>query len=338
MPRGVFIEAVAHELAPHSITSLEIESQIRETLERLSIPLGNLERLTGIRTRGFWDPGTQPSEVASSAGRSVIEKAGIDPARIGCVISTSVSKDYIEPAVACLVHRNLGLAPNCRSFDISNACLGFLDAIDVLGLMLEAGDIDYGLIVDGESAREPVEATLRRLSSPDTSLQDFMENFATLTIGSGAAAILLTSGERATTSHRVNGSFSLSRTEHAELCVAQRFEGKTDASAMLRAGVELAVEAWKLTSSELGRWSDEAIDLYLPHQVSVGHTRAIIGALGLSPEKVFMNVESLGNVGPASVVIALGMALDQERLRAGDHAALLGIGSGLTCTGLSISW
>ncbi|MFT4822777.1 MAG: 3-oxoacyl-[acyl-carrier-protein] synthase III, partial [Cryomorphaceae bacterium] len=155
MPTNVVIEAIAYELPPHIITSLSIEEQFSATLDRFGIPLGSMERLTGIKERRFWDAGTAPSDVATGAARKVIEESGINPDEIGCIINTSVSKDYIEPSVACLVHGNLKLSPKCRNYDIGNACLGFIDGMSNILMMLETGQIKYGLVVNGESSRDP---------------------------------------------------------------------------------------------------------------------------------------------------------------------------------------
>src|SRR5690349_12214470 len=103
---NVAIEAIAYELAPHRVTSEELEAQMAATMQRLGIPAGRLEALSGIRERRFWDHGTMPSDVATSAARKVIAQSGVDPGAIGCLINTSVCKDYIEPSVACLVHGN----------------------------------------------------------------------------------------------------------------------------------------------------------------------------------------------------------------------------------------
>ncbi len=334
----VTIEAIAAILPPHHISSLELEQEIAGTLERLGVPLGNLERLTGIRERRFWDLGVMPSEVATLAAEEAIAAAGVDRSRIGCLINTSVSKDYIEPSVACLVHGALRLPDTCRNFDIGNACLGFIDGVEHIALMIQAGLIEYGLVVDGERAREPVEATLEKLKQPGVSEEVFRKNFATLTIGSGAAAMVLTHRDRTRTGHVINGAVSLADTRHNRLSLAQRFGGETDSQALLSAGVALAKKAWPLAVEQLPNWSDETIDLYAPHQVSVRHIAALNKALGLTPEKVFLNVQELGNTGPAAVPITLKMAQDAGRLWPGAHVALLGIGSGLNCSGMSLSW
>ena len=338
MPINVVIEAIAYELAPNRVSSSELETQIAATLRRLGLPLGQLEALTGIRERRFWDPGVMPSDVATVAARRTMDMAGVDIGDIDCLINTSVCKDYIEPSVACLVHGNLGLSPACLSYDVGNACLGFLNAIDIVVMMIETGRVRCGLIVDGESAREPVEATLRRLGDADASIDDFRENFATLTLGSGAVAMLLRHADDARSAHRINGSVSLSATEHNRLCIGQRDFMKVNPTALLRAGVDLAKRTWNLAAERLDNWRDEDIALYAPHQVSVRNTEVLNETLGLSPDKVFLNVQMQGNIGPAALPITLAMADEAGRIHRHDHVALMGIGSGLNCSMMSITW
>jgi len=338
MSSNVVIEAIAYELPPHIITSLSLEEQISTTLQKFGIQLGNLERLTGISERRFWDTGTAPSEVATIAAKRVIEESGIDPEDIGCIINTSVSKDFIEPSAACLVHGNLELSPFCRNFDIGNACLGFVDGMAEIMMMIEAGMIKYGLLVNGESSREPIEATIKKLQHPDLTMESFRENFATLTLGSGAVAMLLTHKDNSKSGHLINGSVSMAATAYNRLCVGQRDGGISYPHELLVAGVGLAIEAWELTTQKLANWSDDKIDLYIPHQVSIPHIEMLTEALEISIEKVFLNVQTLGNIGPAALPITLKMAEEAGRLASGNHVALLGIGSGLNCTGMSVTW
>jgi 3-oxoacyl-[acyl-carrier-protein] synthase-3 len=338
MPSNVVIEAIAYELPPHIITSLSLEEQFSANLDKFGIPLGSLEQLTGISERRFWDSGTAPSEVATLAAQKVIEESGINPDEIGCIISTSVSKDYIEPSVACLVHGNLKLSPSCRNYDIGNACLGFVDGIDNIMMMLEAGMIKYGLVVDGESSRDPIEPTITRLQDPDLTMETFRENFATLTLGSGAVAMILTHKDNSNSGHRINGSASLAATEFNRLCIGRPEGGITQPHELMVAGVDLAKDAWELCKQKLENWNDESIDLYAPHQVSIPHINRLTDALGITLEKVFLNVQSLGNIGPAALPITLKMAEQAGRLARGNHVALLGIGSGLNCTGMSVTW
>jgi len=335
---NVTIEAVAYELAPHRITSESIEAQIAHTMERLGIKKGLIEGLTGIRERRFWDPGVMPSEVATRAARKVIDKAGIDPLKIGCLINTSVCKDFIEPSVASLVHGNLKLSFSCINYDIGNACLGFVDAMTSMILMIEAGWIQYGLVVDGEGSREVVEATIKRLQADDATEKIFRENFATLTLGSGAVAMLLCHKDISRSGHIINGAVTRAATQHSRLCIGQKDYMIANAHGVLVHGVELAHATWKRACQTFEGWSDETIDLYIPHQVSARNMDALNNALNLTAEKSHLNFFTQGNIGPAALPITLAMAEEEGRTQPENHVALMGIGSGLNCTMMSVTW
>jgi acyl-CoA:acyl-CoA alkyltransferase len=335
---NVAIEAVECVLPETVITSADIEAQLADTMARIGIKPGIIEGLTGIRERRFWDADQQASDVATLAAEKVLTQSGIPREAIGCLISTSVSKDYIEPSVASLVHGNLGLADDCINYDIGNACLGFVNAIASLGMMIDAGHVDYGLIVDGENSREVVEATLHRLQQPDTRPESFRDQFATLTLGSGAVAMIVCRRDLSTTAHVVNGSVTQAATRHSRLCLGQRDYMTADASKVLIFGVELARQTWELACGTLANWSDAGIDAYMPHQVSRRNMDVLNEKLDLTPTKHHLNFPTLGNIGPAAVPICLCQAAESGRIRSGDHVALMGIGSGLNCSMMSVTW
>jgi 3-oxoacyl-[acyl-carrier-protein] synthase-3 len=334
----VAIEAVACALPATVITSADIEAQLADPMARMGIKPGLIEGLTGIRERRFWDTDQQASDVATLAAEKVLAKSAIPRDAIGCLISTSVSKDYIEPSVASLVHGNLGLADHCINYDIGNACLGFINAMASVGMMIEAGLLNYGLIVDGENSREVVEATIERLRRSDATPEAFRSQFATLTLGSGAVAMLVCHRDLATSSHRVNGSVTRAATRHSRLCLGQRDYMTADASKVLIFGVELAKKTWDLACGTLAGWSDADIDAYMPHQVSRRNMDVLNEKLGLTPGKHHLNFPTLGNIGPAAVPITLCQADDAGRIRPDDHVALMGIGSGLNCSMMSVTW
>ncbi len=336
--QNVAIEALGYELAPHPVSSGWLEDQIADTMRRLGFPRGTLERLSGIRERRFWDQGTRPSEIATRAARKALAAADIDPTSIGLVINTSVCQDYLEPSTACFVHRNLGLSPRAINYDVRNACLGFLNGMSIAAMMIEAGQISHALIVDGEGAQEAVMATVARLQRPETTSQEFRESFATLTLGSGGAAMLLAHRDLSTSGHVLNGVVSLAATEHNELCVGMPDYMRTDAGALMTAGVRLAAETWQLAQETLPGWSDDQIALYAPHQVGARHMAAVAEALAITPSKLHLNFPVLGNVGPAALPISLAQAAEAGRLKPGDTVGLLGIGSGLNCSMMSVTW
>lgn len=182
---NVCLDTFGYELPPRVITSEDIEERLAPVYERLRLPAGRLELMSGISQRRLWHNGTKPSEAATLAGKRVLEAADIDPKEVGCLIFTSVSRDMMEPATASFVHDRLGLSSSALIFDISNACLGFLDGMVMLANMIELGQVESGLIVSGETAEELLESTLVSLLE-DGSLnrKSIKPAFASLTIGS----------------------------------------------------------------------------------------------------------------------------------------------------------
>ena len=108
-----------------------------------------LELMSGIQERRFFPPGTRPSSVAAAAGADLLERTGFDRDRVGALIHASVCRDFMEPATASVVHARLELSPRCTVFDLSNACLGAVNAMTVVASQIERGEIEAGLVVAG---------------------------------------------------------------------------------------------------------------------------------------------------------------------------------------------
>ncbi len=334
---NVAICGLAHVDAHQRIPSSLFEERIAGTMKRLGLPTTMLRDVAGIEARRWWDEGFGPSQAASLAAEKVLEESGVPRERLGVVVNTSVCRDYIEPSTASLVHQSLGLGPNCLNFDLGNACLGFLNAMEVVGMMLEQGQIDYGLVVDGEQSRDVQEATLDRIANSEMDLNTFRAQFATLTLGSGAVAMILTRRELAPEGHRFVGGVNVAATEHAGLCRGQVNYMETDTRGLLNEGVKLAGRTFGLAQDKLG-WQPGCLDHLVLHQVSAVHTRKLCLALGLDPEKALLTFPELGNVGPASVPITLSKLADSGAISAGQRVGLLGIGSGLNCAMAEIVW
>lgn len=338
----VRLDSIAHALPDEAVRSEELEARLAPLYERLRLSVGRLELMSGIRERRFWLPGTRPSTAAARAGRVALERSGLDRARIGCVIHASVCRDFLEPATASVVHRALELSPDALAFDLSNACLGFANALAVLAAMIENGSIDAGLAVAGEDGRPLVEETLRRLASdPSIGRNDLKRAFASLTIGSGAAAAVLARDALSPNGRRLVAATSGAATEHVELCRGDRVEGgagpwmETDSEALLHAGNALAARTFERFLAETG-WTRASIERVVTHQVGSAHKRLLFETLALYPERDYPTVERFGNVGSVSLPLSLSLAIDAGFVRAGERVALLGIGSGLQCQMLAL--
>ncbi len=335
--KNVVIQSLAAVDAPVEMTSAEIGDQLRPATERLGLRSDLIEELSGIKTRRFWDNGTQPSEAATLAAEQAIAEAGIDRNEIGVLINTSVCRDFLEPSTACLVHGNLGLHEDCLNFDIGNACLAFLNGMDVAARMIERGEVEYALIVDAESSRPITEATIERLLQPGVEETQFRAEFASLTLGSGAAAMVMCRRELAPRGHPYLGGVTRAATQFNRLCTGQMDRMVTDTRVLLTEGLKLATKTFAAAVEKLG-WVVEELDQFIIHQVSKAHTDSLMKVLGLDPDKIHRIYPELGNIGPASVPIALAKAVAMGRIKRGDRIALLGIGSGLNCSMAEIVW
>ncbi len=318
--------------APFVVTSDDIDKTLAPFLERVGAENGLLQKLAGIDERRQWPSDVSFIEASALAGEKAIAAAGIDPTRIGMITNTSVCRNRLEPSSAVSVHDRLGLSPHCINFDMSNACLGFVNAMHVAGTLIEAGQIDYALIVDGEGTREIHQNTIDRLLNENSTMVDLFSNFASLTLGSGSAGMVLGRHSENPGSHKiVRGEFRAS-SEHHNLCVGSLESMRTDTKALLTAGTKLGRICWDEADSD--NWGD--MDRYIIHQVSRVHTAAMIETLGIDHNRVPLTFPMYGNIGPAAVPFTL--AKETEKLNEGDRVLCVGIGSGLNAAFLEITW
>jgi 3-oxoacyl-[acyl-carrier-protein] synthase-3 len=217
--QNVCLETFAYTLPDEIVTSAEIESRLEPLYTRLRLPRGRLELMTGIAERRFWPRAMLPSEKSVETADRAIRQSGMDRQQLGALIHGSVCRDYLEPATACGVHHRLGLPNRCVVYDVSNACLGLLNGVVHVANMIELGQIRAGVVVGTESGRTLVENTIDHLNTT-TSLtrNDIKSAFASLTIGSGSAAIVLCHRELSRTGNRLLGGVMRTSTEHFTLC------------------------------------------------------------------------------------------------------------------------
>lgn len=335
------LAAIEYVLPEQVVRSDELEAALEPTYRRFGVHVGRLELMTGIRTRRFFPPGTPPSSVAARAGRAALERAGWPNDRIGLLVHASVCRDFLEPATASIVHHSLDLAPHCAAFDLSNACLGFANALGIVATQIELGAIEAGLVVAGECGRALVERTIRSLNeTPALSKAQLKGAFASLTIGSGAAAALLVRSDLAPHAPRLLATTSRAATEHHVLCHGDHADDgmlmQTDSEALMHAGNQLAARTWPAFLDD-AQWRPNDVDRVITHQVGVAHRKLLLSTLGLDPALDFPTVEEFGNIGSVSLPLTFARAREAGFIRPGHRTALLGIGSGLQCQMLAVT-
>jgi len=331
--RNVALLSVATTMATRITTSAEIDRRLAPALKRLKLPTGLLQRVAGVHERRNWGEGQTFDDAAIEAGKKALAEAGIRPDQVGLLINTSVTRKHLEPSVAVRIHHGLGLPSSATNFDIANACLGFVNGMALAGQLIDAGQIDYAVIIDGEDADEIQVNTIERLGREGIKRKDFMSEFASLTLGSGAAAAVIGRADLHPEGHRMLGGITRAATQFNDLCVGSVDGMFTDAKALLKGGMELVVSAWKDAKRQ---WSWSNMDRYIMHQVSSVHTNAIVKAANLDATRVPVTFPLLGNVGPASIPITL--AQESSKLARGNRVLLMGVGSGLNTSMMEIAW
>jgi 3-oxoacyl-[acyl-carrier-protein] synthase III len=331
--RNTAILSVTAVDAPIVATSASFDERLAETYQRTGVRPGMLAAVAGIQERRWWPADVSFVDAAVMAGAKALAESGIDPRRIGLLIDSSVCREHLEPSKAVEVHNALGLATSCLTFDITNACLGFVNAMQLAATMIDGGQVDYALIVDGEGSRHTQELTLDRLASPDATAADFAAQFASLTLGSGGAAMVLGRADLHPEGHRIIGGASRVATQHYDLCVGTLENMTTDSKKLFAAGLQLSIELWEEAKSEF-TWDN--MDCYISHQISKVHLAAICRAWQIDPALAPSTFPTRGNIGPAAVPSAL--ALQADKLEPGQRVLLMGIGSGISACALEIEW
>ncbi|MCP4698735.1 MAG: 3-oxoacyl-ACP synthase III [Gammaproteobacteria bacterium] len=343
----VVINTIAYELAPEVVSSEELEERLAPLYRALKIQAGQLEAMTGIYERRFWEPGFPVSRGAALAAEKALRASDVPPEAIECLIYGGVCRDEFEPATAChvaaaLEEAGLPVSSGASVYDISNACLGMLNGMLEIANRIELGQIRAGMAVSSESSREIVDIMIERMNRL-RDMEAFKLGLATLTGGSGAAAVILTDASFSGR-HKLLGGITQTAPRHHMLCrwgMEARQTGEyrqfmsTDSVGVLEHGVALGRRTWEAFLKEMG-W--QGVDRTVCHQVGSGHRDTILPLLAVPEEHDFVAYEFLGNTGTVALPMAAGIADEREFLRPGQRVGLLGIGSGLNCVMLGAEW
>ncbi|MFO0799090.1 MAG: 3-oxoacyl-ACP synthase III [Gemmataceae bacterium] len=331
----VHIESIGYELAPVVVSTAELESRLSSVYDAMGMKPGQLELLTGITERRWWEPEYPLSEGAAAAGKKALDAADIDPSEIDVLIYAGVCRENFEPATACAVAHRLGISPNAAVYDVSNACLGVLNGVVDVANRIELGQARAGLVVSAETAREINEHTIDRMLRT-RSRELFVESVATLTGGSGAVGVLVTGKElNRSKRRRLVGGVVQNATQHHHLCkwglqsVLPAAVGAVDkvlghgASALVKKGIDLGSGATALLKQglDLGLrhvripFMETHASEVLKHGVELGGRtwQAFQSKFGWRPEYVDKVIcHQVGSQHRDTVLRSLGIPLEKD--------------------------
>jgi len=289
---------------------------------------------TGIRQRHVVEPGTGTSELGAKAARECLERAGVPASEVDLIVVATVTPDMPFPATASLIQEKIK-ATKAWGFDVNAACSGFVYALTAGAQFIEAGTHKKVLVVGADVM---------------TAILDYTDRTTCVLFGDGAGAVLLEPGEDGTGIldflHEVDGSGachlympaggSLRPASH-ETVDKKMHVIRQEGQAVFKYAVRKFAEVSLRLLERNGVKSSE-LDLFVPHQANMRIIDAARDRMGLPEERVVKNIHEYGNTTAATIPLALGTALDQKRLEAGDLVLLAAVGAGFTVGTVLVRW
>lgn len=280
---------------------------------------------TGIKERRIAADDEYTSDLATKAAKNALEDAGVSAEELDLIILTTVTPDYFTPSTSCVVQKNLG-AVNAAAFDLNAACSGFVTAVTVANQFLLAGTYKKILVVSADALSKAT---------------DYSDRGTCVLFGDGAGAVVLAAdGENKILSTwigaRGEGGDKLTSLAYRDDPEEVEKRVSHNKSTVWMAGGEVMKFAVKIMAEAANKvvadasltWDD--IDIIIPHQANLRIVDSAAKRIGITTERMFINVDKYGNTSGASIPIALCEARDCGRLKHGDKAVLVGFGGGLT--------
>lgn len=304
---------------PKKMTNYDFEKMV-ETSDSWII-----ER-TGIRVRRIAERGTPNSDIALIASRKALDDAGVRPEEIDTILLGTCSPDMVIPSTACFLQMKLG-ATNAFAMDLVAACSGFIYALQVADAQIRAGRAKKVLVVGSEIL---------------SSLVDYTDRTTCILFGDGAGAAVVAECEDGDgiLSCQLQSDGSLWDLIHipgpgtlnpltpdliSQRLIYLRMAGN---ETFKHAVTKMGDTALKVIN-EAGYGVDD-LALVVPHQANLRIINAVGKRLGVTAEKVYVNLDKYGNTSAASIPIALAEAKAENRFGPGDLVLLVAFGSGLT--------
>jgi 3-oxoacyl-[acyl-carrier-protein] synthase III len=289
---------------------------------------------TGMRQRRIAAPDEACSDLCIAAARQALAAAGMQPEELQLIIVATVTPDSPLPNCACIVQRELK-AVNAGAFDVVNACSGFLTALMTGHGLVAAGTVDNVLVIGAEALSR---------------ILDYTERSTCILFGDGAGAFILKAdhprgrildtfcGTDGTQWDAISMHAGGSRhpTSHATIDAKQhylRMKGNETFKFAVTKFRDLIAE-----SLQRNGYTAADVSLVVPHQVNVRIIESALKKLDIEMDRIYLNLDRVGNTSAASVPIAFDEALRGGRIKSGDLVSMVAFGAGLSWSSALVRW
>ncbi|CCQ92370.1 3-oxoacyl-(acyl-carrier-protein) synthase III [[Clostridium] ultunense Esp] len=289
---------------------------------------------TGIRERRIADEHTASSDLAYEAAVRALKKSGISAEELDLILVATVTPDMFFPSTACLLQDRLG-AKKAAAFDLSAACPGFIYGLATGAQFIASGLYRYVLVIGVE--------TLSKIT-------DWKDRNTCVLFGDGAGAAVLgpvedgagflsfvLGADGSGKDHLYIPAGGSRKPATCETVESNEHTLRMNGREVFKFAVRVMNSATDEAIEKAGI-AREDIDLLVPHQANLRIIDAAVEKLGLSSEKVVVNLDRYGNMSSASIPVALDEAWEEGRIHGGDHLLFVAFGAGLTWGATVLKW
>jgi 3-oxoacyl-[acyl-carrier-protein] synthase-3 len=320
------ITAVGGYVPEYKLTNKELETIVDTNDEWIKTRTGISER------RILKEPGKASSDLAVPAVQEILQKKNLDPLDIDCIIVGTVTPDMVFPATANILANKIG-AKNAWGFDVSAACCGFLFSLETGVNFIESGRYKKVLVVGVDKM---------------SAIVDYTDRTTCIIFGDGAGAVLLepstdetgildrilrTDGSGVEYLHMKAGG-SLEPASIETVTSKKHFiyqEGKTVFKHAVAGMADVSAEIMQRNNL-----SSDDVAWLVPHQANMRIIDATANRMGLSKDKVMINIQRYGNTTAATIPLCLWEW--QTKLNKGDNIILSAFGGGFTWGAIWVKW
>lgn len=324
--KKVGIIGLGSYLPERVLTNKELEKMVDTTDEWITTR-------TGIKERRIARPDEATSDLATEAAKRALKDANLKAEDLDLIIVATITPDMFFPATACLVQEKIG-ARQVPAFDISVACSGFIYGLAIANSFISSGVYKHALVIAAE-----------KLSA----ITDWSDRNTCVLFGDGAGAAVLGPVEKGGilsvylgANGKVGDLIKLpaggSRIPATKKSVEDKLHFiKMNGAELFKHAVKIMADAALEATKPLGLKADD-ISLVIPHQANIRILNAVAKRMGLTPDKIYLNIEKYGNMSAASSAVALAEAVKEGRIKRGQKMLLDAFGGGLTWGAIVIEW
>jgi 3-oxoacyl-[acyl-carrier-protein] synthase III len=324
--KKIGIIALGKYLPERKLTNADLEKMVDTNDEWIT-------SRSGIKERRIAAVGEKTSDLAIKAALDALKNSPIKAEDIEAIIVATVTPDGAYPSLACRVQGAIG-AKKAFAFDVNAVCSGFLYALTTAKQYIAGGMVKNALVIAAD-----------RFST----IIDWKDRTTCVLFGDGAGAAVLgqveqggilseylaAEGDCASYMHVVNETCRTPFEPNLEM-------GKLPYTIMhgqdlFKHAVPGMANAVDIAAEKAGVLLEE-IKCVVPHQANDRIIASVAKRAGIPKEKFFINIDKYGNISAASVVVALGEAVESGRIKKGDKIALVVFGAGLTAAANIIEW